>query len=778
MTIASKWLTPHSDTDRHVFFRARFELDRHAAVNFQIFGANWFKVWLDGEYLAEGPLRFCETHPEYEVFERTLGPGTHVLAWHVHQMNINTRLTGTDVIPCVYAEVSDTEGRAIALDWKAIEPEAWRATGRRLGCVLGWVEWCDRRKVPANWKSADFSDAGWDVPDDVQVPCVSFQETRLKKLHRPVHEGTLIGSGELVNMSIIDHDPTSGFFIRELENHSLPTQGRWWRFDLGRVRLGYPVLKVRTQSGTVIQVAYAESLTFGRVHPYLKTGGGHDSCMLDHWVSTGGVEELVPLHPKGARFIEIHMIGTGPDAVDLEKFSFEERVYFSEESEGAFSCGDPRLDRAWAVGRDTFVACSEDSVTDNPHRERGQWLGEVEAPCIEMISACYSDWRILRRSIEQAALCSSPEGILPAVYPGTRDCIIPSFAIQWVKAMLDYVRHTGDRSLLEPLHTSAEKNLGVFWPDVGAGGLRVNPKYWNFIDWGYRGANTVFLSGARDEAAADPALSLFYLEALESMSLWSEWIGKPDRTTLWKERAGQMRGYLRCAVEAIENRQAWADYGYHATALALRCGLVTKTGDAVDFLKRFLLGCFPNNPAAPRLADVTVEAEQVMTPYFAHFSFPVLAEHGAADFVLDQIRTCWGWMMDQGWTTWPEMFDPRWSHCHYWSSTPTWLLTRCALGLTPAFDRGSGCYDWTFRPGTLKHAKGRIPLPSPDGSNPGQIEVSWETRADKSHLYTIQSPIPLRIQHGKEEELVQKNSQITFAIRPDNHHWSRIPKIL
>jgi len=144
------------------------------------------------------------------------------------------------------------------------------------------------------------------------------------------------------------------------------------------------------------------------------------------------------------------------------------------------------------------------------------------------------------------------------------------------------------------------------------------------------------------------------------------------------------------------------------------------------------------------------------------------------DFVFDQIRTCWGWMLDQGWTTWPEMFDPRWSHCHYWSSTPTWMLTRCGLGLTPAFDRGAGHFDWTFQPGALKHARGRIPLPSLDGSNPGQIDISWEEQPDKSHLYSIQSPIPLQIRHGKNEDAIPTNTKCQFVVRPGNQEWTRV----
>jgi hypothetical protein len=755
------WVDAARAVDRHALFRASFDLEAAGPVEFRLFGGSWFKVWLDGEFLADGPARHQEKHPEAETAVRHLAPGCHVLAWHAHEMGVDTRLTRGDGPVGLFASAKDAAGREVSLRWKCCDPGAWRATKRRLGCVLGWVEWCDRRKLPAGWLRADFDDAGWAEPVARAMPCAAFPEVPIGALRRPVAPGTEIGRGELVNMSMIDHDPTSGFFIRELENHTLPAQGRWWRFDLGRVRLGYPRLRVRTAPGAVVQIAYAESLTGGRVHPYLKTGGGDDSCMLDHWVTGGGEEELVPLHPKGARFVEVHILGGKPENAELAGFAFEERAYYPEESEGAFSCGDPRLDRAWEVGRDTLVACSEDCVTDNPHRERGQWLGEIEGPCIEMISACFSDWRPLRRSLEQAALCASPEGLLPAIYPGTRQ-YIPSFAIQWVRAVADYVRHTGDRGLLEPLHAAAEKNLAVFFPDLTDAGLRVNPGYWNFIDWGYRGAGTVFLEGAKDDVTIDRALSLFYLDALDSLALWSSWIGKEDRAAEWRGLSDRLRAGMRRELESVEREGSWDAYGYHATALALRCGLVEREADAVAYLKGFLLGCFPNNPDAPRLSDVTVESANLMTPYFAHFSFPELARRGEVEFVLGQIRTCWGWMLDQGWTTWAEVFDPRWSHCHYWSATPTWMLSRCALGLTPAFDRGYGHYDWTFRPGGLDRAEGRIPLPSVAGEPPRRIEISWSRQAGGGFRHEILSPVELAIRNGAAETVIPANRKTIY----------------
>ncbi len=741
------WLSGVEPVDRHAVLRAEFTLEQDGVVVLALLGAHWFKVWLDGEFLTDGPHRFADCQPEYETFTKPLSAGRHVLAWHVHAMGVTTRLIGDWVPAFAWAQVV-CDGAAVELQWSGKALEAYHPTHRRLDCVLGWVEWCDRRLLPPDsWKDASFSDPDWKPLEDVKLPGRTPRDAGLAAMQRRSVRPREVGKGELVNMSIIEHDPTSGFFIRELEDHTLPTQGIWARYDLGRVRLGYARLSVSAPQGTVVQIAYAESLTFGRVHPYVKTGGGTDSCMLDHWVCKGGGEMLIPLHPKGARFVEVHLISETANDLAITDFTFEERAYFSTDSEGSFKSSDELLDRIWYTGRDTLVACSEDTITDNPHRERGQWLGETVGPALALVSACFSDWRILRRSLEQAALCVLENGLLPAVYPGTKH-IIPSFSVQWPKAMLDYYRHTGDRSLLDSLYSVAERSLRALEPEATADGLKLNPEYWNFVDWGYRGANTVFHRNARDSTDVDPALSLWYLEAIRHMVEWSRWIGKDARP--WELQAKGIAAGLSSRIDAIAEAGNWEAYGYHATVLSLRLGLVQEESikDAVGYTKKFLLSCFPNDPTAPRLYGVTLEHDRVMTPYFLHFAYPALVAHGEAAFVLDQIRVCWGWMLDGGYTTWPEVFDPRWSHCHHWSATPTWLLPRCLLGLTPAFDRGVRHYEWSFQPGHETKAAGSIPLPTLDGTPGQKIDISWVKKGEGLYDFRIVSPEPLIIHSG------------------------------
>ncbi len=758
------WLpkTAVGEVDSHAFFRAVLRMPYASEVTLRIGGGVTFKAWLNGEYLSEGPARYANQNYSYETLCLRLGKGEHVVSFHACHAGVATRLLAADVVPFVALQALDSRGQVLDLEWQAMPSRAHRRTGRRLGCVLDWVEWCDTRRLPASgWQRAGFK-AGkeWLEARLVFDSPVLWREEDLASI-RPVERSlTLIDSGDLVNMSLVDHDPTAAFVTRELKPNGLPPQGKWYRYDLGRVRLGRLEMEVDLPAGTMIQAAYAESLTHGRVSPYLKTGGGEDSCMLDHWVCRGGLQMVTPLHPKGARFIEIHLFGADAQ-LDLRGVRFFERAYYSESPDGSFSCSDPLLNRIWRVGVDTLRSCSEDAITDNPHRERGQWLGDVVGPGMDILAAAYRDWRPLRRGLLQAGECASAEGMVPAIFPGTRQ-YLPSFAIQWVSAIPRYHRLTGDDSLVKSLFPVAERNLLCFDPDLTAEGLIMNPKYWNFVDWGYQGASSVFLESYGDVTVdvVDPALSLFYLAAARALRDWAKRIGQAERAEFWAQRVAPLESVLRGKFNQPGALGA-EGYGYHAVALALRLGLLEQAvhSDAVERIKRHILDCFPNNPDAPRLAATTVETERVITPFFMHFVLPTLMENGEAAFVLEQMRVCWGWMLEQGYTTWLEVFDPRWSHCHQWSGCPTWLLSRYVLGLRPRFQRGFGCYDFKIFAGGLEWAKGSVPFPSREGG----VAVEWRRENDHFNV-TLLPDSSIEVDYGEGPRSLAAGVKVEFSL--------------
>jgi hypothetical protein len=192
----------------------------------------------------------------------------------------------------------------------------------------------------------------------------------------------------------------------------------------------------------------------------------------------------------------------------------------------------------------------------------------------------------------------------------------------------------------------------------------------------------------------------------------------------------------------------WDSIGYHNAVLAMRAGLIDKPREreCIAYLKRHILSCFPNNPDAPRLADPAAANRQLITPYFAHYAFPVLIEHGEMDFVLDQYRKCWGWALGEGRTTWVEVFDTRWTHCHQWAGCPTWQLSRYALGLHSRFDLGDHHYVLKLIPGSLPAARGTLPMPNGKGS----IDIQWKRDAGGIR-FSLEASEPIWLHVDKAE---------------------------
>jgi hypothetical protein len=290
--------------------------------------------------------------------------------------------------------------------------------------------------------------------------------------------------------------------------------------------------------------------------------------------------------------------------------------------------------------------------------------------------------------------------------------------------------HTGDLSLLTDLLPAARRNLGALTAHLGPDGLdRDLP--WAFVDWGY----------VTNEGPSDMAMNALLIAALEDSARWADALGEGDGDD-WRTTA---RG-LRAIVGSRIADRTWPEIGYHLTALALRLGLVPPDREhaAVEAMKDHLLSCFPNDPTAPQLGTPEMNHPRVITPYFSHWAFPPLLDRGETDFVVDQWKRCWGWMLDRGHRTFLEVFDERWSHCHQWSGAPTWQLSRYVLGLHPRYDLGTRTFDVRHRPGSLTSAAGTFPL------SDGEIIVRWSA---PSLRIEVDSPITLRLEDGTIAEV-------------------------
>ncbi|MDD6210785.1 MAG: family 78 glycoside hydrolase catalytic domain [Bacteroidales bacterium] len=731
--------TEEAKPDSHVAFRGKFSLESDTDADLEVSGASWYVIWIDGTYYDEGPDRYNKKFPEYQCRKIHLPKGEHTIAVQVHFEGVVTRIL-YDIQPFLYFRLSSGK-EEIPVLWKCEPLKGYSSKVRRVNPQLGWVEWADTRLTQDGWQEPGYDDSAWHRPVFVKRDLGSFAASKIAPVKHLSIRPQQIGSGKLAEVfGYVGDNPGASFFLRDLNDERYPAQGVWFRYDLGRVRLARPKLKLDLPAGAVVEIAYSEALSNGRVAPWITLSAG-DSYNLDRFIARGGEQEFFPLTPHGGRFVEVHILAP-TEQIKLLDDTFIERCYY-DEADGDFRCSDPLLNKIWHTGVETYKACSEDALIDNPTRERGQWLGDVGIVGIEIGASAFSDVSIIRRGLVQSAQCADGEGLVAGLCPGG-EAFMSSYALQWVPACLSYLRLTGDRSILNELYDAAERNIAVFDRYITDEGI-VNCPYWGFIDWGY----------VPNEGPSDMALNLHYMIAVQNMEQWSELTGRTERAAFYREKAGKFSRILQnwYASYLTPEKNDFDAVGYHRTVLGLKARMIApdKEAAAIAFIKKHILNCFPNNPDAPRLSDPMANNPQLITPYFAHYAFPVLMENGESDFVLDQYRKCWGWALEGGRTTWIEVFDTRWTHCHQWSGAPTWQLSRYALGLMPRFDRKKNSFDLKFHPGSLEQAEGKVPLPS--GKS---VSVKWE-RSGKEVRFEIITPeaIELFIPNGKQGKTVR-----------------------
>ncbi|MFF3350523.1 family 78 glycoside hydrolase catalytic domain [Streptomyces sp. NPDC002779] len=732
------WTDGAAEIDAHVGVRAVVDLPQECRLVVRFSASWWAVLHVDGKPVAEGPPRAPADRPEHVVVALHLAPGPHVLAFHVVHAGVPTEQAAV-VAPHLWVEVEGCPD----LDWRAAPLRGFRSQVRRLNNNLGFVEWCDTRDLPAWTGPGSAADAwspavpvpGLPVPTSDMGPTVSWTPLT----------GVRVAEGELVErLLLLEDDPAAGVFARQLvPDGQVPAQGVWARFDLGRIRLGRPTVEIDAPAGATVDLLYCEDLVDGRVTPWIPMSNGL-SANLDHYVAAGERQRLGPVSPRAGRWVEVHVLAE-PSQVHIGELRWDERSSVPADPIGNLATGSPRLDRIWQVGVDTLRACSEDALVDCPVRERGQWLGDAVVG-MEIAAASHGDLRIVERSLRMAAACADDDGFVAGQGPGAPRHLA-SYSALWPGAVLRHAALTGSDKLLGELTPAAARNAAAFCTRRGPTGIEGDLP-WPFVDW-----------GAADD---DLSISLLALDGLDASARWLREVKHRDAAAV-EDAAGELRGTLarRTSAEPL---------GYHAATLALRTGVLPAGAEAAaaQLVLDHLDFCFPLDTAGPRLSSHLATGERFVTPYFLHFSLVELVRRGRAHEVLQRIEQLYGWLLDQGATTWWENFDPRWSRCHQWSGTPTWLLSRMLLGL---WVEPEGGLRLELLPGERTGVSGRLPLPGG-----GAVEVSWRrdgrtlrwSARPTGHLELRQGDVVHTVEPGAQLDLVLPTGPSSCLTSP---HW-------
>ncbi len=721
------WVSnPTRQSDLHVLFVST--VDTGAGLyTFDIASSGNFQLIIDGEVKVRGPVRFSSHFPEFYSENFSLSKGVHTISIFAHGEFLKTR-TMAPLPNFVWMRLSKNSV-PISLHWRAQEILEYAATGLRISALLGWVEWLEEpRRDQVTWKEVGPVDALLELTGPL-----TQSELRIPQLPIVIPNEMARGTFRETFTGYKYDDLASQYLLADLnpDPHD-DADGIWVRYDLGKIRIGYFSVVIESEFGAEVKIAYAERMTpHGEISPVVPLSAGA-TRMIQHFAAAAGKTKIEPFQSMGAKFIEIRVTTKGKVKVSNQEFL--ERDFLGEPL-GFLTTSDPVLNKIWQVGVETLRSSAEDALVDSI-RERAEWVGDVVTSALNILTAGWGDYTLVKRAILHAAASAREDGIVAGSGPGEL-IYLGTYAAMWTTACLQIAIEEGDTAILYEFEESARANIEGLSKLINKDGSHDLP--WSFVDWGYR----------PPENHADLAMLSHFIKALSSWMQWLELIGKSDERKAWQGKYDEM-----CAFVS-ENLQAFPAK-YHAYTLAAR-NAITSNEIAAPIIKDFISAGFPYNQSAKRLRDPLNVVEGAITPYFTNYSMPVLIDSGDGISAADIWRTNWGWMLEKGATTWWEVFDDRWSHCHYWSGAPTWQLSRYGLGLHPQLNSEGSSVVLRVNSFGLTRMKGRIHIPIAKW-----VDVEWKHVSDEEISYSITNT--------KEFVLYVHNEKVMLT--PGEHHFS------
>ncbi len=446
-------------------------------------------------------------------------------------------------------------------------------------------------------------------------------------------------------------------------------------YDLGQETVGYLSLSFRAEKGEKLTVAYGE-----------------------HLDDSGNVPQII-----GSRDFSVELFGNG-DWCDFSNYLRRLGCRYLQ-----VSC-----DADFEIGRIGLVSVYY-PVTEKPARFESALYQRIYDTCVRTLRLCmfehYEDcpWReqsLYVMDSRNQMLCGyevfgeytfprsilslfgkdrRDDGLLHICAPTKQDLVIPFFSLMYPVTVEEYVRHSGDTSLIYELYDKMQGILNVFLNRMENGivpSFADDARYWNFYEW----TDTLCgkcckPQGAVTELMLNASLSL----SLQKMAMIARTIGKDAdsdcfarlsdalntkiREVFFDEDVGLFRTILHGEVGMMQgSANSTEKYSVLGNAFAVLCG-AAKREEALKICDMIASGEVPYPATLSMLA-------------FVYDAMVMTDEVRYREYILAEISRIWGYMLDHGATSFWETilgaddFAGAGSLCHGWSTIPILYLKR------------------------------------------------------------------------------------------------------
>jgi hypothetical protein len=818
-TWQSQWIWMDETIESDVMLARRsFDLDQvPQEAHLRITASSKYQLYLNGEYICQGPARSAPHHQSYDILDVTelLGEGKNSIAIRVHhqagkrsyhhsgragllaqlEISLNTR---------EFSLISDTT-------WKVAPDFSWDNEAPRINRFkLAVNDRVDMRRQIKGWNEPGFDDASWSIAKPLirivgwpspqknaraqtlippwtslvprDIPYLLEADEQAVNLLAAMQIDEFVSEKQKGILSINpiplseQIDERIAGILPAYQNEGEPlvipasdTPGTWLLlFDFGRVLNGMPKLEIEGTAGTMVDVLYAPFVINNQfTHKIV------DSEFLDRIILSGNKDIWGATYFKPIRYMGV-VVRSGNKPVRISAAGIRHIAYPFERKGYIHAPDAPWIEQYVEASARTIQVCTTDGYTDN-YRERRQYAqtGYYAALGNYWI---FGDLALQRRYLIQVAQEQEANGMMPAYAPLAGDdyMVIMDANCLWLRSLRNYFLYSGDTVTTMDLLPAARKLMGLLQTYTNALGLLDHPPYPYWLD-----------HALNDRRGANFCLNGHYLGALEDFAQILAWLNEPGEEE-YLARANLLRQSLRTHFwdneqklfsDALIDGERSDMFSEHANAMALAMHVATLA--QAELVAKQLLASDQHN-FIQRKSGMTM-----VTPAMSYFLHKGVCNYGYVEESFLMFRDRFDKMLapDTNGTLWEEWWldgtgrsgtlqkGRTRSDAQTESAFPPALFAEYLLGIRPIMPGMKKIELYRSHSG-LRQVEGTVPSPE------GKLFIRWNLDEDGSGELDVEVPGGMQVELDLASLGVPATKQIFINGRPSIPDTDRTPSYL
>lgn len=620
--------------NKHILFRKKITLDTFEKAAIRISADDYYKLYINGEFVTQGPAPGYNFNYYYNEIDVTkyLTKGENTIAVHTFYQGLVNRVWVSCDLRHGFIFDLRADGKLICRSdesWKCAYHTGFSSLGL-IGYATQFAECYDSGASEVGFEAPDFDDSAW--------------ENAVIKTNS---DYTLVPQ------------PTKQLDIYDVHPAIIEKRDYGYFIDFGFEAVGYLKFTAKGNKGDAVIMRCGEELNDdGTVRYKMRCCCEYEEKFI---LSGGSADTLNQYDYKAFRYVDLIV----PEGVEINEASIVFTVrHYPYKQVKKYTGNNELLGKIFHLCSDTMKYGVQECFMDCPHREKGQYLGDVTISGIahmELTGDASMIIKALDNYCQSSFICKG----LMTVAPSSFMQEIADYSLQFPFQVLYVYKYTKDIGFLKRMYPYVMNVYEYFNAYRRENGLIESVKdKWNLVDWpmdlrdGYDFELTTIIGEGFHNV-----LNGFYLAMLKHIDEIRSILDIEPLCATKETEKGYIDMFLNKETKLFVDSEGSQHSSYQSNVLALFA-----QADISEDIKENIIDF---------IRSKTLASGGTYMSFFALYS---LKREGRTDIVEELIcdKNTWSAMMDAGATVCHEVWkkEQKWnvSYFHPWSSCPAIIL--------------------------------------------------------------------------------------------------------